>query len=127
MQRQFLQFLLRWVLNAFGIWIAARLLAGHGIDYDIDRGWPLFIWAGLALSLVNVFLKPLVTILSLPAILLTFGLFTLIVNGLMVFIAAHFVSGLDVSFGAAILTGMIVGLVNYVLTNLLDITQKGNN
>lgn len=124
MKEQFLKFLLRWVLNSFGLWVAARLLSGHGVTYDIDQGYSLFIFAGLALSIVNVILKPIVIILSLPAILVTLGLFTLIVNGFMVYLASLFVSGLQISFWAAVLAGMIISLINYVLTSLLDLQSR---
>ena len=123
MQRQFLRFLLRWVLNSLGLWVAVRLLNGHGVTYDDTQGFFLFFWAGLLLSLVNVVLKPIIVILSLPAILLTLGLFTLIVNGFMVWIAAHLASGLSIDFWPAVLAGMIISLINYVLTSLLDLRQ----
>lgn len=125
MQRQFILFLIRWVLNSFGLWVAVRLLAGNGVTYDESQGFVLFFWAGLVLSLVNVVLKPIIVILSLPAILLTLGLFTLIVNGFMVWIAGALVGGLHISFWAAVLAGMIISLINYVLTNLLDLNESG--
>ncbi len=126
MQRQFFSFLLRWVLNSLGLWVAIRLLDGHGVEYDESQGFVLFFWAGLVLSLVNAVLKPLIVILSLPAILLTLGLFTLIVNGFMVWLAGLLVGGaIDISFWAAVLAGMIISLINYVLTNLLDLNQSG--
>lgn len=125
MQRQFYLFLLRWVLNGLGLWIAVRLLVGHGVEYDQSQGFMLFFWAGLVLSLVNVVLKPVIVILSLPAILLTLGLFTLIVNGFMVWFASLLVGGLTISFWAAVLAGMIISLINYVLTNLLDLNKSG--
>ncbi len=125
MQRQFYLFLLRWVLNSLGLWIAVRLLNGHGVTYDESQGFMLFFWAGLVLSLVNVVLKPIIVILSLPAILLTLGLFTLLVNGFMVWFAAILVGGLTISFWAAVLAGMIISLINYVLTNLLDLNKSG--
>jgi putative membrane protein len=129
MQGQFYRFLLRWLLNSLGLWVAARLLVGHGVEYDQSQGFVLFFWAGLILSLANVILKPIIIILSLPAILLTLGLFTLIVNGFVVWVAAHLVEGLSISFWAAVLAGMIISLINYVLTNLLDLRQPtiGNN
>ncbi len=125
MQRQFFRFLLRWILNSLGLWVAVRLLVGHGVEYDPTQGYVLFFWAGLVLSLVNVILKPIIVILSLPAILLTLGLFTLIVNGFMVWIAAHLVGGLRIGFWPAVLAGMIVSLINYVLTSLLDLNESG--
>ena len=123
MQQQFLRFLLRWALNSLGLWVAVRLLVGHGVEYDESQGFILFFWAGLVLSLVNVILKPIIVILSLPAILLTLGLFTLIVNGFTVWIAAHLVPGLTIGFWAAVLAGMIISLINYVLTSLLELNE----
>lgn len=120
MKQQFLFFLLRWVFNSLGLWVAARLLSGNGITYDESQGVALFLVAGFVLSLVNAILKPIVIVLSLPAILLTLGLFTLVVNGLMVYLAGKLVAGLAISFWAAILAGMIISLVNYVLTNIID-------
>jgi putative membrane protein len=127
MQRQFFRFLLRWLLNSLGLWVAVRLLNGHGVTYDESQGFVLFFWAGLVLSLVNVVLKPIIVILSLPAILLTLGLFTLLVNGFMVWIAAVLVGGLTITFWAAVLAGMIISLINYVLTNLLDPRESGKS
>lgn len=126
MERQFFLFLLRWVLNSLGLWVAVRLLVGHGIEYDQSQGFVLFFWAGLMLSIVNVILKPIIIVLSLPAILLTLGLFTLIVNGFMVWIAAQLMGGaLQITFWAAVLAGMIVSLINYAMTSLLDLNGSG--
>lgn len=122
MAQQFVYFLIRWVFNSLGLWIAARIFNGHGVTYDESQGLALFLWLGLALSVVNVILKPVIVILSLPAILLTLGLFTLIVNGLMVYIAGKIVPNFDITFWTAVLAGMIVSLINYVLTNLIDAT-----
>jgi len=124
MQRQFLLFLLRWLFNSLGLWVAARILSGHGITYDPNSGPLLFLGAGFILSLLNALLKPLIIILSLPAILLTLGLFTLVVNGLTVYIAGKLVPGFEMTFWAAILAGIIISLINYVLTNLVDTSRN---
>jgi putative membrane protein len=121
MKKQFTVFVLRWALNSFGLWIASRLFGGS-FD-DTNATLTTFMVAGLVLSLVNSILKPIVIILSLPAILLTLGLFVLIVNGLMVYIALKFVPGLDISFGASILTGMIISLINYVINGIMDLNE----
>jgi putative membrane protein len=55
------------------------------------------------------------------------GLFTLIVNGFMVWIAGALVGGFTISFWAAVLAGMIISLINYVLTNLLDLRESGKS
>lgn len=118
MGRQLAVFFLRWVLTSFGLWVATRLLGGSFHDTDASTG--TFLIAGLVLSLVNSILKPLVIILSLPAILLTLGLFMLLVNGLMVYIALRLVPGLEVTFWGAVVTGMIISLINYIITGIMD-------
>jgi len=120
MNRSISLFLLRWILNSVSLWVAARILHGHGITYDESQSFMLFFVAGLVLSLVNVVLKPLIVLLSLPAILLTLGLFTIIVNGFMVYLAGLLVPGLEIGFWAAVLAGIVVSLLNYVLTSVLD-------
>ena len=120
MQRQLLVFILRWIFNSFGLWIAARLLNGHGVTYDPAEVFITFLTAGFMLSIVNAVLKPILLILSLPAILLTLGLFMVIVNGFSVWLASLFVPGLDMTFWAAVLSGIIIGLINFVLTGLLE-------
>ncbi|MGH7196679.1 MAG: phage holin family protein [Candidatus Saccharimonadales bacterium] len=123
MKQQFLFFLLRWLFNSLGLWVAARIFSNNGIVYDEAQGLALFLIAGFILSLVNAILKPIVVILSLPAILLTLGLFTLIVNGFMVYLAGKLMPGLEITFWAAILAGMIISLINYVLTNLIELRE----
>ncbi|HSX05517.1 MAG TPA: phage holin family protein [Candidatus Saccharimonadales bacterium] len=112
------RFLLRWFVSALGLWIAAGLLNGH-VSYGNHVS--VVIVAGLILAIINAILKPIIVFLSIPAILLTLGLFMLIVNGLTVYIASKLYSPLQISsFGAAILTGLIIGLVNYLVTAILE-------
>jgi len=129
MAQQFLFFLVRWVFNSLGLWVAARIFNGHGVTFDESQGLALFLMLGFVLSLINVILKPIIVILSLPAILLTLGLFTLIVNGFMVYVAGQLVPGFQITFWTAVLAGMIISLINYVLTSLIDtqIKSRGKN
>jgi len=122
MRKQFAVFLLRWLLNSFGLWIASRLL-GSGFD-DTEATTTTFLIAGLALSLANSLLRPIVVVLSLPAILVTLGLFMLIVNGLMVYIALNLVPRMDISFFSAIITGIIISLINYIISGFLELNNK---
>jgi len=122
MRKQFAMFLVRWVCNSFGLWIASRLFdVGF---HDTSSTISTFLIAGLVLSLVNSILKPIIVVLSLPAILLTLGLFMLVVNGLSVYIALKLVPGLEVGFGVSILIGMIISLINYALSAILDIRNN---
>lgn len=118
MGKQLVVFCIRWMLISLGLWVASRLLGSSFHDTGATTG--TFLIAGLVLSLVNSILKPIIVVPSLPAILLTLGLFMLIVNGLMVYIALKFVPGLDITFWGAVLTGMIISLINYVITGIMD-------
>lgn len=112
------RFLVRWLVCSLGLWIAAGLLGG-GIDYG--NRLAVIIIAGLVLALINAILKPVIIILSLPAILVTLGLFMVVVNGLTVFIASKLYTSLHVTnFWAAIFAGIVIGLVNYLVTAILE-------
>src|SRR6266567_3357200 len=112
------RFVLRWFVSSFGLWIAAGLL-GDRISYQSRVG--VIIIAGLILAIVNGIIKPVVVILSLPAILFSLGLFMIVINGLMVLLASKLYPSLHVTnFGAAMLAGMIIGLVNYLVTTILE-------
>lgn len=121
MKRQFATFLLRWILNSVGIWVAVRLL-GNG-NPEVTSAWT-FMMAGLIFSLVNSTLKPIVTILALPAILLTLGLFTLVVNGLMVYVSLALAPGISMTFAHSIVAGIILSLVNYIIGSALVLQQE---
>lgn len=122
MQRQFTLFLLRWLLNSFGLWVAVRLLGTGYSNAEVDSSLGVFLLAGLIFSIINSILRPIVVILSLPAILLTLGLFMLIVNGVMVYVSLKLAPGLQMTFGNSILTGIILSLINYIVSGLLQIS-----
>lgn len=120
MKRQFLTFVIRWVLNSFGLWIAVRIF-GTGFDDYTASNMSVFLIAGLIFSVVNAILKPIVIILSLPAILITLGLFTIVVNGLMVYISLRLAPGIHMTFINSILTGLVLSLVNYIVSSALEL------
>ena len=112
------RFLLQWFVSSLGLWIAAGLLGG-AIDYQ--NRLRVIIIAGLVLALVNRIIKPIVVLLSLPAILFSLGLFMIVINGLMVLVASELYESLQVTnFWAAMLAGMIIGLVNYLVVTILE-------
>ena len=120
MKTQFSVFLFRWALNSFGIWLFVKLF-GTGYSNDqITQGAWVFIFAGLIFSLVNAILKPIVVILSLPAILLTLGLFTLIVNGLMVYVSLQLAPGIKMTFWYSVLAGIVLSLINYIVSSAIE-------
>jgi putative membrane protein len=118
MKFPFSHFLVRWFVCSLGLWIAAGLLS-NGISYQNELR--VIVVAGLVLAIINVIIRPIIIILSLPAILLSLGLFMVVVNGFMVFLVSKLYTSLQVTnFWAAMLAGIIIGLVNYLVSAILD-------
>lgn len=112
------RFILRWFVSSLGLWIAAALL-GDRLTYNSHIG--VIIIAGLILALINTIIKPILVILSLPAILFTLGLFMIVINGLTVLLVSALYKPLHVeNFWAAMVAGMVIGLVNYLVSAILD-------
>jgi len=110
--------LTRWFVCSLGLWVAAGFLS-TSITYDSKLR--VIIIAGLVLAIINVVLKPILVIFSLPALLFTLGLFMIIINGLTVFIASKLYTPLHITnFWAAVFAGMVIGLVNYLVTAILE-------
>lgn len=121
MRKQFYVFILRWILNSFGLWVAVRIFGTGYSDADLSASIWVFLFAGLIFSLINSVLRPVVIILSLPAILLTLGLFTIIVNGFMVYVSLLLAPGLHMTFWNSVLTGIVLSLVNYIVSSALEL------
>jgi len=105
--------LLQIVLNGVAVLIAANV--GIGITYT--GSWPGLLLVGLVIGLVNLIVKPIVTFFSFPLIVVTLGLFYLVINGLMLYLAAWLLPGhLHVSgCGAAILGGLVIAVFNWLV------------
>lgn len=121
MKRQLAVFIVRWILNSFGLWIAVRIFGTGYSDAQLNENVYIFLVAGLIFSIINAVLKPAVIILALPAILITLGLFTIVVNGLMVYLSLKLTPGLHMTFFNSILTGLVLSLVNYIVSSALEL------
>ena len=76
--------------------------------------------AGVVLSILNILIKPFLILISLPAILFSLGLFMIVINGLIVFLTSKLYPALQLSsFWAAIFAGIVIGLVNYLVTLII--------
>jgi len=107
MKRQFFAFIIRWVLNSLGLWIAVRIFGTGYIGVQPDMSIAVFLLAG--------------PIFSVVPILVTLGLFTVVVNGFMVYISLILAPGLKMTFLHSILTGLIMSLVNYIVSSALEL------
>jgi putative membrane protein len=118
-------FLVRWFVSSLGLWIAAAFLGPERLS--VGGRWGAWIAAGFVLALVNMLLKPLLVFLSLPALLLTLGLFMLVVNGFLILLASWIYDPLEVhGFGTAIIAGVVVGLVNFLVSHILEDFSKND-
>jgi putative membrane protein len=110
---------LKWVLNSIALFTVMKLVSGIQIDRFQD-----LLLATLVIGLLNVFLRPIILLLTLPVTLLTLGLFTLVVNGLIFYLAAHLVSGFHVAgFGAAFIAALLYSLFSFVLNIMFGTKQ----
>jgi putative membrane protein len=103
--------LLQIVLNGVALLVAAYLVPG--ITYSGSLLYLLV--AGLVMGLVNLLVKPIVTFFSFPLILVSLGLFFLVINGLMLLLVDYFLDGLRVDGCLpAILGGVVIALFNWL-------------
>ena len=103
--------ILRLIVNVIAIMLAAYLVPGVTVG-----GWGTAILLALVLGILNVLVKPVLVILTLPVSFLTLGLFVLIINVLILFLAAALVPGFELaSFWAALIFGLVMGLIQSVL------------
>jgi putative membrane protein len=105
-----------WLVNIAALWVADALFDGVSSD-----GWVPLVIAAAVLGVVNSLLKPVLTILSIPFIILTLGLFLLLINIAMLALTAWIVSDFDINgFWAYVGTVIVVWLVNVVFGRLVD-------
>jgi putative membrane protein len=110
-------FILRAAFAAVGLWIASRII--DGISYTKTES---LIAAALILALVNAFIRPIVVLLTLPATILTLGLFLFVINGLMLLLVAALLKGFNVSgLWAAILGSLVVSVVVWVGSRIANV------
>jgi putative membrane protein len=112
----FVSFAIRWLTTSFGLWVASVLL---GDNIDFQGSLKVLFLAGLLLTVLNSIVKPVLVFLTFPFILLTLGLFMIVLNGVVVVLVSKLYTSLHIeSFTSAMLAGMIIGLVNYIISIL---------
>ncbi len=101
----------RWIVLALAVWLAAAIMPG--IRYDDPQS---VLIATLVLGILNAFVKPALSILSLPFILLTLGLFLLVINALVLMATAWLVPGFHVAgFWPAVGGSLVISIVSFFL------------
>lgn len=111
-----LAFVVHLVVSAALILVVANLVRGFEV-----AGWGPALIGALMLGLVNAFVRPVMVLLTLPLTIVTFGLFLLVVNALMLWLAAWFVPGMRIhGFGAALLGSLLLTLLNLAVAAVFD-------
>ena len=102
------------LVNGLAVYITAHVLPGVYVESFVTA-----IIVSVVLGVVNTFIKPVLFILTLPVTILTLGLFTLIINALMVYLVATFVPGFHVDgLWSALLFSLLLSLVSWILKGL---------
>ena len=116
----FREFLQRWIITTVAVLVATHIVPG--IDY---RTWQGLLIATLVLGLLNAFLKPFLMVLSLPLVVVTLGLFTLVINAVLLYAVGQLMKDFRVeTFGAAFWGALIISIVTLVLNSL---TKSGGS
>lgn len=111
-----MNFVLRLLVTALVAFALAQLLKG----IHVDTYWTALVFA-LVLAILNVLIKPILIILTLPLTIVTFGLFLFVVNALVVLLASRFVDGFKIdSFWWGLLFALLLSLVTSVLFKDMD-------
>lgn len=109
-----IQLIIRWVLFALALICIAWIVPGITLDSFMTA-----LWTALVIGLVNIFIRPVLLILTLPINLLTLGLLTLFINGLMFWMVATFVDGFAVSgFLAAFFGALMLSVLSLFINEI---------
>ena len=106
---------IKWVVLSAAVMLAAHLIPGMGAI-----GWTLALWVGLVLGLINTFVKPVLTILSIPVNILTLGLFSFVLNAFLFWIAIYAVTSVGPTYVAALLGSIVVAIVMWIAHFFID-------
>jgi len=121
-----MKFLFRWVVTGLGIFAAAFLIPGIHVE---SNGWVIYAVMALILSLVNAIIRPILKLLSCPLILLTLGLFTLVVNAVTFLLASNIaVNWFHVGFVVdGFLPALLGSLVVSAVSIFFNLIVRDNN
>jgi len=104
--------LIRWAINAVALYVTTLLVPGIHVD-----GFRGFVIAGLVLGIVNALLRPVVLLLTLPLTIVTLGLFTLVVNTVMLYVVAALTHHLVLTnFYWAFIGALVLSVISFILS-----------
>lgn len=115
-KKQFLGFIFKWLISSIAMYVCINLFGkvNDGGRF-IASSWWFYALAGLVYALVNTILKPLVTLFALPVLVVTLGLFTIIINMLMVAVTIWIMPDVGMSFWGVFFSCIVISLINFLV------------
>ena len=118
----------RLLINAVALWAATRLVPGISFDGD----WRLLFAVALLFGVINVSVKPVLKLLTFPLLILTLGLFTFVLNALMLWLTGAMSDALELGFHvdgftAAFIGGLVVTAISFLLSLFVGTAKSGRS
>lgn len=120
-----MRFIVRLLVNAAALYVATQIVPG----VTFTGGWLPFLGVALVFGVVNAFVRPVAWILTLPFILVTLGLFLLVINGLMLWLTSRVSAALGLGFHvngfwSAFWGAVVVSIVSLLLTTMIKASDQ---
>ena len=113
-------FFQRWLINTLAVLVAVNVV--KGLEYD---SFISLLVASLLLGILNAFVRPVIMLLSLPLLLFSLGLFTIVINAFLLFLVGQIVKSFQVaSFGSAFWGALVISLVSMIANRLTGAGQS---
>lgn len=121
-----IKFFVRWAINTIALYVAVRIVPGIELGGD----WTSLLWVALIFGLLNALVRPLLKFLTCPLIILTLGLFTLVINTGLLLLTSNIGQSLGLDFTVdgfwpALLGSLVISIVSIVLSVFLRDGLKG--
>ena len=113
-----MKLILRWILLSVAVWATTKFISG----IIVNPLWVVLI-VGACLTLVNMFIKPIISILTLPLTIITLGLFSLIINGAIFwYLGSGIIKGFTVTtFTAAVVGSIVISILNWLFAKIFRV------
>ena len=124
-KKQLLVFMFRWLVSTAGMWLIINWFGS--IDAGVTNNIWLYVVAGLVFSLVNSIVRPLATLFSLPFIILSMGIFTILINIAMMALTIWILPGVHIDFWGSFLGTITMSVVNGLVNLIVPSRQSDNS
>ena len=121
-KKQLLVFMFRWLISTAGMWLIINWFGS--IDAGVTNNIWLYVVAGLVFSLVNSIVRPLATLFSLPFIILSMGIFTILINIAMMALTIWILPGVHIDFWGSFLGTITMSVVNGLVNLIVPSRQS---